>query len=98
MLFQFDDFEWDTTKAESNLKKHKISFLQAIAVFSDVFALTEYDHTDEFGEERWLITGVIPGDIVTVVYVERGERFRIISAREATKHERRNYYRAAAKE
>ena len=98
MLFEFDDFEWDTAKAESNLKKHKISFLEAIAVFADLFALTQYDHTDEYGEVRWLITGVIQSGIVTIVYVERGERFRIISAREATQHERRNYYRAAAKE
>ncbi len=63
--------------------------------FEDPFALIELDESEEYGEDRFLLTGRAAGGILVVVYTERGERVRIISAREATEYERRNYYRAA---
>ena len=90
-----DDFEWDRTKAAANYKKHGVRFEHAVLAFEDPFALVELDESEEYGEGRFLLTGRAAGGIVVVVYTERGERVRIISAREATEYERRNYYRAA---
>ena len=90
-----DDFEWDRTKAAANYKKHGVRFEHAVLAFEDPFALVELDESEEYGEDRFLLTGRAAGGIVVVVYTERGERVRIISAREATEYERRNYYRAA---
>ena len=90
-----DDFEWDRTKAAANYKKHGVRFEQAVLAFEDAFALIELDESEEYGEDRFLLTGRAAGGIVVVVYTERKERVRIISAREATEYERRNYYRAA---
>jgi len=90
-----DDFEWDQAKAAANYKKHGVRFEHAVGAFEDPFALIELDESEEYGEDRFLLTGRAAGGIVVVVYTERGERVRIISAREATEYERRNYYRAA---
>ncbi|HWN50557.1 MAG TPA: BrnT family toxin [Xanthobacteraceae bacterium] len=90
-----DDFEWDRTKAAANYKKHGVRFEHAVLAFEDPFALVELDESEEYGEDRFLLTGRAADGIVVVVYTERGERVRIISAREATEYERRNYYRAA---
>ncbi len=89
-----DDFEWDDVKAEDNLRKHKISFQQASRVFDDLFALIEQDFSEDYGEDRFLATGMIEGLLVTVVYTEREERARIISARKANSDEQRRYYRS----
>jgi len=90
-----DDFEWDQAKAAANYKKHGVRFEHAVGAFEDPFALLELDESEEYGEDRFLLTGRAAGGILVVVYTERGERVRIISAREATEYERRNYYRAA---
>ena len=90
-----DDFEWDRTKAAANYKKPGVRFEHVVLAFEDPFALVELDESEEYGEDRFLLTGRAAGGIVVVVYTERGERVRIISAREATEYERRNYYRAA---
>jgi uncharacterized protein len=90
-----DDFEWDWTKAAANYKKHGVRFEHAVLAFEDPFALVELDESEEYGEDRFLLTGRAAGGIVVVVYTERGERVCIISAREATEYERRNYCRAA---
>ena len=84
-------FEWDDEKAESNWKKHKIAFEDAILVFEDENRVEEFDelHSDE--EDRWQVIGMV-NKILFVVYTERGETSRIISAREANKTERRKYY------
>jgi uncharacterized DUF497 family protein len=88
-----DDFEWDEAKAESNLRRHKITFQDACRVFFDLFALIEQDISENYGEDRFLATGMIEGLLFTVVYTERGERIRIISARRANRDEQRRYYR-----
>jgi uncharacterized DUF497 family protein len=89
-----DDFEWDQAKAAANYKKHGVRFEHAVGAFEDPFALIELDESEEYGQDRFLLTGRAAGGILVVVYTERGERVRIISAREATEYERRNYYRA----
>jgi uncharacterized protein len=87
------EFEWDDAKAEANLTKHKISFREAQRVFDDFFALVEQDLSEDFGEDRFLATGMVEGVLIVVVYTERGERIRLISARKANSNEQRRYYR-----
>jgi uncharacterized DUF497 family protein len=93
-----NQFEWDGTKADNNLEKHAVSFEAARYVFDDVFAFELCDPESEPGEVRYVITGMVKGVILTVVYTERGERIRIISARKATKHEQAEYYRSQTAE
>lgn len=65
-------------------------------MFDDVDVLVDYDTSEDFGEDRMIATGDVNGLIITVVYVERGERIRIISARKATNYEQRAYGRGKA--
>jgi uncharacterized DUF497 family protein len=91
-----DDFEWDERKAALNLRRHKVSFQGARGVFDDAFALIEQDVSEEYGEDRFLAIGMVEGVLIGVVYTERGERIRIISARKANNHEQRKYYQGQA--
>jgi uncharacterized DUF497 family protein len=86
-------FEWQPEKAKSNHRKHGITFKTAAEVFEDPFAVETLDElSTQYGEERFLIVGrTKSGLILSVVYTERGERIRIISARRATKSEREKY-------
>jgi uncharacterized protein len=85
------DFEWDPGKAATNLQKHGVSFADAVSVFSDEFALTAADDLAE--EERFVTLGRDAfGRLLVVVYTWRGEHsIRLISARKATRRERRQY-------
>lgn len=83
-------FEWDRRKAEINLKKHAVDFADAVAVFSDDWAITLQD--DSNGEERFVSVGLDAlGRVLVVAFSWRGERIRLISARRATRRERRQY-------
>jgi uncharacterized protein len=93
-----DEFEWDAVKAEGNLVKHGVSFEAARYVFDDVFACALCDFDSDPSEIRYVITGIVKDVILTVVYTERGNRVRIISARKATNHEQRAYYRSQTAE
>jgi len=85
-------FEWDPAKAEKNLKKHRISFEEASSIFYDLLSVTGSDPDHSFGEERMLTFGVSSsGRLLVVAHTERGETIRIISARIATRQERRIY-------
>ena len=88
-----DDFEWDPVKAESNIRKHGVGFEEARLVFDDVFAAYSLDPGAAYGEDRFVITGMVEGVLLTVIYTERGARTRIISARKAMRHEQGEYYR-----
>ena len=88
------EFEWDDAKAESNLRKHGVDFADAVRVFDDAFADCRFDIDTAYGEQRMIVFGVAGGVLLTVVYAERGERIRLISARKATKHEQREYHRS----
>lgn len=85
------EYEWDQAKARSNREKHGISFPDTVAVFEDEFALTIPD--DHANEERFVTIGEDAfGRVLVVVYTYRGEeKIRIISARLATRRERRMY-------
>ena len=84
------DYEWDPDKALSNVHKHHVDFADAVLVFSDPLALTILD--DYPSEERFVTLGMDGlGRILVVVYTWRGERIRIISARRATRQERKQY-------
>lgn len=84
-------FEWDDEKARKNKEKHGISFELAAKVFGDENRIEVYDeiHSDE--EERYNVIGKV-GKILFVVYTERHENIRLISARLANARERRAYY------
>jgi len=85
-------FEWDEEKAQINLKKHGVSFEEAGSVFARRLSLTIADplHSDE--EDRFVTLGESSsGRLLVVVSTDRGETVRIISARVATRRERKNY-------
>lgn len=85
------EYRWDPRKAAANLKDHKVDFADAVGIFEDIYALTlrEESHSTE---SRFVTTGQdFLGRIVTVVYTFRGDDCRIISAREATPVERKEY-------
>ncbi len=88
-------FEWDPAKAASNLRKHGVSFETAVRVFFDPHALMELDRIDD-GEERWRTIGVVDGVVMllvahTVTEQDDSELIRIISARRASRRERKLY-------
>jgi uncharacterized DUF497 family protein len=83
------DFEWDSRKAQSNLKKHGVSFPEAATVFADPAAVYLDDGS---GTDRMVVVGTSLRDrVLYVVHVERGRRDRIISARQASRVERDVY-------
>lgn len=86
------NFEWDHEKAESNLRKHRVSFEEAATVFSDPHSLTITDTDHSIGEERLIDLGCSDrGRLLPVVYTERGHTIRMITSRRATRKERRYY-------
>ena len=85
------EFEWDDEKERINIKKHGISFKVAKRVFLDENMVIMEDYEHSFYEERRIAIGMV-GKLLFVVYTERGEVTRIISARKATKKERSIYY------
>jgi uncharacterized DUF497 family protein len=93
------NFDWDEAKAEGNYRKHDVDFETATEAFADHFALERLDPlNDDYDEDRFLITGIAGGQLVTVVYTERNETIRLISARRATKREHDDYYRQNSQE
>jgi uncharacterized DUF497 family protein len=86
------EFEWDPDKAESNLRKHGVAFLEAVTVFFDPLSITVPDPLHSNGEDRFVITGLSDQkQHLVVVHVDRGDRIRIITARLATPSERKKY-------
>jgi len=84
-------YEWDPAKARANLAKHGIRFADAIAVLEDERALTIRDPSSE-DEERWITLGSdAMGRVLVVVYSWRSGNARLISARRATRRERKQY-------
>lgn len=90
------DFEWDESKNDKNIKKHGVSFSLAKEIFHDPLHISILDKRFEYFEERWISIGMtlnnqilVVGHIYTITNLT--EKIRIISARKATKNERRNY-------
>ncbi len=85
-------FEWDDVKAERNRRNHGVSFDETQTVFIDYLSVMKPDVEHSNTEERLLIIGTSHKNRVIVVsYTERGDIIRLISARKATRHERKQY-------
>ncbi|MBW4469683.1 MAG: BrnT family toxin [Stenomitos rutilans HA7619-LM2] len=85
-------FQWNPDKAFSNAEKHGVSFEEAITVFGDPLAVTILDPDHSLGEHRFLTTGSSTAQRLLVIsHTERAGEIRLISARLATRQERRNY-------
>jgi uncharacterized DUF497 family protein len=85
-------FEWDPKKANSNARKHEVTFHEASTVFADPLALLMADPDHSIGEERHLLLGMSNRRrLVVVAFAERPPRTRLISARRATRQEQRQY-------
>lgn len=85
-------FEWDTAKANANLRKHGVTFEEAASIFADPLALTFPDPDHSVGEKRWISFGVSNRDrLLAAAHAERGRSIRIVSARKATRHDREIY-------
>jgi uncharacterized DUF497 family protein len=86
------EFEWNPDKAVINLRKHNISFQEATTVFDDSLSVTFPDPDHSIGEDRYVIIGMSRlGQLLVVSHADRENRTRIISARRATRQERRFY-------
>lgn len=96
--FQYE-FEWDSLKAQQNLRKHRVAFERAAGVFLDSDALSELDAEESRREDRWITLGLDrTGVLLVVCHTYREERqgsarIRLISARKATKTEAKQYGR-----
>ncbi len=89
-------FEWDKSKAETNIRKHGVSFDEAQSVFTDDLSIVMPDPDHSTEEERSIIIGVSRrGQTLVVCYVERSTAIRLISARRATRSERETYEQAS---
>ena len=87
-----DEFEWDDRKAAQNVAKHKISFEIARLALADPYSIERADDSEDYGEDRMELLGVVGGRVLHVVFVYRGERVRIITARGAEPYEQRRYH------
>jgi len=86
------EFEWDPLKARTNIRKHGISFDEAASAFSDILSFTYDDELHSHTERRYATLGMSnQGRVIVIAHTMRGERIRIISARDATPRERRWY-------
>ncbi len=84
-------FEWDAEKAEINLKKHNVAFEDAVYVFQDENRIEFFDAEHSENEDRYVAIGMV-GTVLFVVYTERNDVTRLISARKANSVERSYYY------
>lgn len=83
--------EWDSEKNTKNIKKHGISFSLAAKVFTDVNRIEYYDEKNSKEEDRYITIGLV-GEVLFVVYTDREDAVRLISARLANEIEKEAYY------
>jgi uncharacterized DUF497 family protein len=89
-------FEWDPQKAAANLVKHGVSFEEAATVFGDPLGRFVADPRHSSEEERFVLLGSSREErLIAVMFVDRSDKIRIISARQATRRERRHYEEGA---
>jgi uncharacterized protein len=89
-------FEWDIAKSRANVQKHGVGFEEAMTVFVDPLGLMMPDERHSVSEDRLVILGSSSrGRLLAVMFTERGERIRLISARRATPPERSCYEETA---
>lgn len=86
------EFEWNPDKAGANFKKHGVSFTEAATVFGDPLSITFPDPAHSINESRYITIGLSRnGRLLILAHTDRNKRLRIISAREATRKEKRFY-------
>lgn len=88
---EFDGFSWDQGKNDRNYRERGLDFKTAAAVFGDPYYLEQDDLRKEYGEPRYVVTGVVDRVVLIVVWTPRGRNRHIISARAADAHEREIY-------
>jgi hypothetical protein len=87
------EFEWDESKARTNLEKHGVSFFTAVAIFRNE-RIERIDEREDYGEIRWIGLGRAGLEVYRVIFTWRSEnRIRIISAQRANRNEHETYYR-----
>lgn len=89
------EFEWNRDKAETNPRKHRVSFDDATRVFLDPNRIETFDGREAYGEDRWKTVGFVEYALLAVVYTIRQKNsdiIRLISARKADSHERAQYH------
>ena len=85
-------FEWDPEKAKENLATHGVSFDEASTAFRDTLSLAIYDPLHSEQEDRFVLIGSSHRNrLLVIVHTERGDNIRLISARKASKKERKHY-------
>src|SRR4051794_29397088 len=85
-------FEWDPTKNALNVRKHRLSFADAVRIF-DGPLVTFPDEREDYGEDRWIPMGLLPPEVVFILYVDPGENtIRVISPKKANRHEQQLYF------
>lgn len=85
-------FEWDDRKAAANYARHGVTFEMARDVFGDPFAIDWLDEREDYGEERFIIIGMVESRLLFVAHAMRRNVIRIISARGAEPYEQRKYH------
>lgn len=86
------DFEWDQNKAAQNFSRHGVSFDEAKTIFNDPLYVDFFDPDHSHNEQRYIIIGQsVKKRLLLVAYTERENKIRLISAREATQKERKDY-------
>ena len=89
------EFQWDPRKAASNYKKHGVSFDEAATVFGDALGRITDDPRHSGDEDRYVLLGEpVRANLIAVMFTERGDAIRLISARPATRRERSDYEKA----
>lgn len=84
-------FEWDEAKRRLNLQRHGIDFVDVPQIF-DGDTLSIEDTRRDYGETRYITLGLLRTHVIVVVHTERKDAIRIISARKATKYEKKTYF------
>jgi uncharacterized DUF497 family protein len=85
-------FEWHASKARTNLQEHGVSFDEAMSAFRDPLSVTIPDPDHSYDEERLILLGLSRlGRLLVIVHVDSDDSIRIVSARLANRHERRQY-------
>ena len=85
---------WDESKRRRNLANHGFDFEDADAIWDD-FTVTREDMREDYGEKRMVTFGLLNGEVVVLVHIERDEDMHIISLRKAEKYEARYYFETA---
>ena len=90
-------FEWDEAKRDANPVKHGVDFVDALEVFTDPLRIERIDKRREHREERCQVVGRVGEQVLFIVYTRRGGTRRVISARRASRDERRTYIEGCAR-